>query len=181
VGKRWIQTSCLIHNRQPRLDAMHEQMLRIVLRPCVEQQQEEESFAASWSPNSSIFCGLAAACSDRQPRRLQPPDPLTPHLLQPDHQTHTMGNRETGKHRHPDYRPWQEWIRWSLSWTAPGSTFLSLLTAHCPLPPAISACKASSTSPGCNPGSDPQRRCTPCKGSSQIWRRQRPSNAHVEK
>ena len=58
---------------------MHEQILRIVLRPCVEQQQGEESSAAASSPNSSIFCGLAAVCSDRQPRRLQPSDPLTPH------------------------------------------------------------------------------------------------------
>ena len=64
------------------------------------------------SPKSSVFRGLAAACSDRQPGRLQPADPLTPHLRQPDHQTHTMGNRETGRHRPPDYRPWQEWIRW---------------------------------------------------------------------
>jgi hypothetical protein len=47
-------------------------------------------------------------------------------------------------------------------------------------PPAISACKASSISPGCNPGSPPQRKCTPCKGSSQMRSRQRPYNAHVE-
>jgi hypothetical protein len=32
VGRRWIQTSCLIHNRQPRLDAKHEPMLRVVPR-----------------------------------------------------------------------------------------------------------------------------------------------------
>jgi hypothetical protein len=64
-GKHWIQTRCLIHNRQP--------------------------------------------------GRLQPPDPLTPQLLPPDNQTHTIGNREVRRHRSPDDRPWQEWIRWRLS------------------------------------------------------------------
>jgi hypothetical protein len=47
-------------------------------------------------------------------------------------------------------------------------------------PPAISACEASSISPGCNPGSPPQRGCTPCKGSSQMRPRQRPLNVYVE-
>jgi hypothetical protein len=45
---------------------------------------------------------------------------------------------------------------------------------------AISACKASSISPGCNPGSAPQQRHTPCKGSSQMRPRQLPSNAEVK-
>jgi hypothetical protein len=53
-----------------------------------------------------------------------------------------------------------------------------LPTAHCTA--AISACKASSISPGCNPGSPPQRGCTPCKGSSQMRSQQRPFNAHVD-
>ncbi len=84
---------------------MHEQMLRIVLHPCVEQHQEEESSAASWSPNSSIFCGLAAAaCSDRQPRRLQPPDPLTPQLLQPDPTSHPQILVERPKKKNPKRR-----------------------------------------------------------------------------
>jgi hypothetical protein len=95
---------------------MHEPMLRIVFRLRVEQQQEAESSAEPPSPESTnrpSFAGwLLAACSDGQPGRLRPTDPLTPHPLQPDHQTHTMGNRETGRHRPPDYRPWQEWIRW---------------------------------------------------------------------
>jgi hypothetical protein len=43
------------------------------------------------------------------------------------------------------------------------------------MPNAISACKASSISPECNPGSPPQRGYTPCKGSSQMRPRQRPS------
>jgi hypothetical protein len=64
-GKHWIQTRCLIHNRQP--------------------------------------------------QRLQPTDPLTPHLRQFGHQTHTTGNRETRRHRPPDYRPWYEWIPWRLT------------------------------------------------------------------
>ena len=98
AGKRMIQTSGLIHNRQLRLAAMHEPMLGIALRPRVEQQHEEGASAESPSPESYIFCGLAAAaCSDRQPGRLQPPDPLTPHPLRPDHQTHhgESGNRKT--------------------------------------------------------------------------------------
>jgi hypothetical protein len=39
--------------------------------------------------------------------------------------------------------------------TTPSTADCRLPTAHCPLPTAISACKASSTSPGCNPGSAP--------------------------
>jgi hypothetical protein len=53
-------------------------------------------------------------------------------------------------------------------------------TAHCPLPPAIPACKASSTSPGCNPGSAPNENTRPVRAALSYRPGNAPPNAHVE-
>jgi hypothetical protein len=54
-----------------------------------------------------------------------------PHLLQPDDQTHTRGNRETGRHRSPGYRPWQEWIVGGLAGQCHVRRFVSPLPERC--------------------------------------------------
>jgi hypothetical protein len=55
-----------------------------------------------------------------------------------------------------------------------------LPTAHCPLPTAIPACKASSTSPGCNPGSAPNENTRPVRAALSYSPGNAPPNAHVE-
>jgi hypothetical protein len=62
--------------------------------------------------------------------------------------------------------------------TAPGSTFRSLLTAHCPL--RFRPVRPVPTARGATPGQPPKRRRTPCKGSSQLRPRQHPSDTHVQ-